>query len=55
MKKKSVTLALSIEHDLPDEALDAAIADAYHAALRALLGFSDADGHYVRTASPAGT
>ncbi len=55
MKTKKVTLSIVIEHDLPESAMQLAISEALHAAKRSLLGFSDADGHYIRTADDNAT
>ncbi|HVJ22522.1 MAG TPA: hypothetical protein VM756_01150 [Burkholderiales bacterium] len=53
MKTATITLNISAEHDLTKEELELAMQSAYEGAMRGLVGFVTASGHYVRTASKA--
>lgn len=51
MKTQTITLQLSLEHDLTKEELEQATSSAYENAMRAFAGYQSSTGHYVRTAS----
>ncbi|HVJ22526.1 MAG TPA: hypothetical protein VM756_01170 [Burkholderiales bacterium] len=53
MKTKVIELKISAEHDLTADELELAMQSAYEGAMRGLIGFVTASGHYVRTASKA--